>query len=345
MRNLLLMSLVVYMAIPSGAHSEAFVYNGMCDASAAVALDASHFVVANDEQFLVDDSKLDFLKVFEFGRPDAISGLALTQYLRNPEEDGEGKETDIEGAARIANRIYWISSHGRNKHGKREKSRLKFFATEIKGIEVELSPSTPYDNLLKDMLADEKLKFLGLAEASGGFDDRGKAPKDEGGFNIEGLAATPDGKLLIGFRNPQHEEGSIKKAIVVPLNNPAELVDKGRDKDRKAQFGIPVTLDLGGNGIRSIEWIDDHYVIVAGAYGNGGNYGLYGWSGNATEKPTPIAADLSDLSPEAVFQRPGSEALQILSDDGKRPINGKDCNQLLQDQQHFRAVEIGPILN
>jgi hypothetical protein len=33
-----------------------------------------------------------------------------------------------------------------------------------------------------------------------------------GGLNIEGLAATPDGQLLIGFRNPLSEG----KALLLP---------------------------------------------------------------------------------------------------------------------------------
>jgi hypothetical protein len=47
-------------------------------------------------------------------------------------------------------------------------------------------------------------------------------PKAKGGLNIEGLAATPDQELLIGFRNPIPED----KALVLVLTNPKDLLEK-----------------------------------------------------------------------------------------------------------------------
>ena len=83
--------------------------------------------------------------------------------------------------------------------------------------------------------------------------DLGKAatlgPKEEGGLNIESLAAD-GGKLWIGFRNPIGKDG---KALMVPLLNPKGVIEK----DGKARLGEPITLNLGGLGFRDmVRWHD-----------------------------------------------------------------------------------------
>jgi hypothetical protein len=60
--------------------------------------------------------------------------------------------------------------------------------------------------------------------------------------NISPLAATPDEKLLIGFRNPI--PGG--RALLLPLQNPIEVVREWKP----VQFGTPIELDLKGLGIR-----------------------------------------------------------------------------------------------
>jgi hypothetical protein len=89
----------------------------------------------------------------------------------------------------------------------------------------------PYKHLLEDLLAAPQLKDYKLEEAAK------LSPEAEGGLNIEGLAATPAGGLLIGFRNPIRRG----KALIVPLNNPAGVVEGAR-----ADLGDPIELDLEG---------------------------------------------------------------------------------------------------
>ena len=81
-------------------------YHGPCDASAAVALDAGHFVVGDDEQ--------NMLYIYRRGQAQAIASLNLSKFL----DTGSNQESDIEGAAAVGQRIYWISSHGRDGKGK-----------------------------------------------------------------------------------------------------------------------------------------------------------------------------------------------------------------------------------
>ena len=42
-------------------------------------------------------------------------------------------EADFEDAARIGNRIYVIESHGRNKDGKLDRARYRFFGMDVAG--------------------------------------------------------------------------------------------------------------------------------------------------------------------------------------------------------------------
>ena len=80
-------------------------YTGMCDASAAVGLRNSHFVVADDES--------NVLRIYKRGTSTPVDAVDLTDHLRNRKANGDPAEADIEGAAKIANRVYWISSHAR----------------------------------------------------------------------------------------------------------------------------------------------------------------------------------------------------------------------------------------
>ena len=300
---------------------QAATYNGWCDASAAVALDDEHFVVANDEH--------NELRVYRRGQPDAVgSPLDLGQFLGTNKQ-----ESDLEGSARIGNRIYWIASHGRNKNGKLREERHRFFATDL-----QLGPTRPpslqpagkaYTGLLDDLLAAESLKPYKLAAASA------LAPESPGGLNIEGLAATPDGKLLIGFRNPIPNA----KALVVPLENPDDVIN-GR---AKARLGLPMLLDLGGAGIRSIELVGSSYWIVAGPPADSGDFALFRWSGKAADRPTPfpgIDFRKDQLRPEALFAVPNTTLLQILSDDGGLKVGSTDCKDLDAARQTFRSITI-----
>ncbi|MBK8892095.1 MAG: hypothetical protein IPN75_17800 [Dechloromonas sp.] len=68
----------------------------------------------------------------------------------------------------------------------------------------------------RTLVADPR--FADLRTAS----EAGKGPEEPGGLNIEGLAATPDKELLIGFRNPlsSNRVASRRKALLVPPQEP-----------------------------------------------------------------------------------------------------------------------------
>lgn len=304
---------------------------GICDASGSVALNEHRFLVANDE-----DNILRVYSAKKSGKP--LQSIDTNCYFPN---NFDGDEVDIEAATQQNGILYWITSHGRNKKGKRKEERHQFFANKItnhsKPVLKQVGKS--YTQLVfKDMLQDSSLKKYNLEKAET------IAPKDKGGLNIEGLTATSEGELLIGFRNPIFDG----KALLLPLKNPIALIQEDADEVR-AEFGAPIEIDLEGLGIRSIEYWEAYkvYLIVAGAYDSSDNFGLYRWSGNSQEKPYKI--ELNNLPdqfrPESVLFYPHQkDRFQLLSDDGAiiRVDNTpcKDIEDVNNSNKYFRSVWI-----
>ena len=302
--------------LPAAARAhDVVIYRGMCDASAAVALDADHFAVADDEH--------NTLQVYRRGKAKPVSSLALDEFL------GTKRESDLEGAATIGGVTYWIASHGRNADGELRKDRHRLFATEV--VPGSKPPAlrtrwTAYRKLLDDLVAAPALLPFKLAQASQ------LAAEAEGGLNIEGLAVTPDGHLLIGFRNPVPADG----ALLVELENPQDVVSSSQP----ARIGEVFRLPLGGRGIRSIERVGASYLIVAGPPADAGSFALYRWSGQADAPPTPLDVDFKGLGPEALFEIPGKHHVQVLSDDGGVKVGGVACKKLPAKERSFRSLTV-----
>ena len=294
-------------------------FYGMCDASAAVALDNELFAVANDE-----DNSIRVYRAREPGMP--VCSFNLSVFLK---VEGKRPETDLEGATWLGKSIFWITSHGRNHEGKYRRNRHYLFATTWNEAEMRLLPvGKPYQNLLLDLLREPRLKAFRLGAASR------RAPKDPGALNIEGLCATPDEHLLIGFRNPIPQG----RALIVPLLNPTDLLT-----GKPAVFGNPVLLDLGGLGIRDMGYWQGRYIIVAGSYDAEGKCRLFQWRGQG--QPEALhESELKGFNAEAVIVYPGQGSrFQLLSDDGTLEINGVCCKKLIEPtKKRFRSVWITP---
>src|SRR5262249_26096683 len=169
---------------PLKADSSYFEYRGTCDASAAVALDAETFVVANDED--------NVLRIYRRAQASPIQTIDLNEFLNSGD-----KEADIEASATIGNRIYWITSHAANKKGKFRPAHHRIFAPDIVkqgGAKPVVPAGRAYTGLLADLVNAPELRRYRLEEAAT------RPPKEFGALNIEGMAATLDGKLLLGFR-------------------------------------------------------------------------------------------------------------------------------------------------
>ena len=301
-------------------------FEGTCDASAAVAIDKDHFVVASDENSV--------LRLFSsYGDKHAPGEPIHIARLLGIEDQ---TETELEAAATIGATSYWISSHCRTKHGKLDTQRQFFFALQFKSEQGKLQPKllgSPCKTLLSQIISEPRLNRFQLEDLSVRKDEN-RAPKTERGFNIEGLAANPDGGLLIALRGPL----IANKALLIPLKNPDELLN-----GKKAIFGDPIFLDLGGLGVRSIEYVDriKKFIVVGGrTTSSGPSSKLFEWNGKSSAKPTALSFDLSDLNPEALVVQ--NNCVLILSDDGGQSLDGRDCKDLEKEGKpvYFRGKKL-----
>jgi hypothetical protein len=323
-------------------------HKGLCNASAGLRFGEGMFVVADNEN--AAPTLLRLYKAGQGGSDLAVGRIAKEAVAQVA--DGS-LEMDLEGAARLGPLVYWIGSHsagegdGQGEAGSPRPNRQRLFATRLglesgeqgKGVAVTVEPvGRPYQTLIADLEADPRYAPFGLDQAA-------KRPgKAKDGLNIEGLAATPNGQLLIGFRNPLPRG----KALVAPLTNPGAVL-----AGEAARFGEPVLLELGGLGIRSLEMVNGSLLIVAGPSGPGNPKkgpaipsALYRWNGQFESAPerlrlfgTELATPL--FNPEALFVE--GDSLVLLSDDGKLAIDSKRCENLPRPKQRFRELRITPV--
>jgi hypothetical protein len=331
---LLVHSLVAFLAT-SGFSGQVMIYNGASDASAAVAVGDDMFIVADDENNI-----LRAYSVEKGGSP--IFSYDLTDFLG---VEREHSEADIEGVTRVADRVYWITSHGRNKDGKIRPNRYRFFATSVKseGGNIAIRPvGVPYRSLVHMLVGTDSMHGLGLSEATR-FNEKDLpkkqreklAPKEQG-LNIEGLCAAPEGKtLFIGFRNPRPFDKSLKRnmALVVPLENPQAVVEQGDTP----MFGKPILWDLAGLGIRAMEYSHFHkaYFVIAGTHDDHSDFALYRWSGKRDETPVFLQklTMLPDrFTPETIICFEKSPRLLLLSDDGSIPVKVSDESECMEGE-------------
>ena len=291
-----------------------------CDASAAVLIAGSpFFAAASDEDCL--------LRVYDVNNPGApVASADVTEFLEP--DDPDETEADIEGAAQIGNRIYWIGSHGRSRTGKERKIRQRLFATTVRtdgdGVRLETT-GAPYKDLLASLVAAPGLSAFNLADAAT------KKPEEAGGLNIEGLAPTSEGHLLIGFRNPI-PSGT---ALVARLRNAAELVDGSAATPDIVLAGA---LNLGGRGIRALEFVPElgMYLVLAGLFADGNDFRVFKWSGDATTQPEPLPVDFQGLHPEELIVTSRSDrrlTVRFFSDDGTDA-----CKKAPANERRFRSA-------
>lgn len=317
--------LLLMTSVLNASPSAPVICRGMCDASAVA--------IVNEQQFIVADDEENILRAYSITNGGAaLAKFDLGGFLQ---VTAKSPEADLEGSARLGEEVFWITSHARNKDGKKRPNRQRFFATRVgmaKGVATLEPVGHPYTRLLEDLLAAPALKRFDLAAAAE------RAPKTRDALNIEALCDTPEGTLLIGFRNPV--PGG--KALLVPLLNPREIVT---DAQARARFGEPLLLDLQGLGLRSLARTGNRYLMIAGSYDGEGASKLFEWQGSTNQPRLLAHPELKGLNPEAIEILPGDgpARLLVVSDDGNLRIGGAPCKEVADpEMKYFRVTTLQP---
>jgi hypothetical protein len=306
-------------------------YTGICNPSAAIALDENHFIVADDED--------NVLRIYAKNMTtQPMQSLALADVFAGKVVEGKAAELDLEGGTEIDGTLFWIGSHSTSRKGDERPARQCFLALTLsqdgQGHYSAYPTGQIVVNLLGALEQDERFSAYQFKQA------RTIQSKSIGGLNIEGLSATPAKSLLIGFRNPL-QGGKIKggrliagKALMVELLNPFAVIN-----GQAPHFSGPIELDLQGLSIRDICWRKkEKYLIVAGPYHDNlatkkhprEKSQLYSWSKKSGKLKHLEKIDLQDLNIEAAIFYPGQDdSVQLLSDDGQ-----------LGCKQGFRSVTL-----
>lgn len=309
---------ISYSASPASARpATTRFHTGASDASAAIAIDDNRMWVGNDED--------QVLRLYDRNKSGlALATLNVTDNLGLTDRDSEGalREVDIEGGARVGDRIYWIGSHSNSSEGKIRPNRFRLFATDVSADANTGAPSLTwvgyYDRLRTGAKGQPVGGDLIAWGDSKGYDFSASARQDNpperlDGFNIEGLAIAPDGTTgYIGFRAPLVPVSNRHNALIAPLKNISALVDGTANA---AEFDDPIELDLGGRGIRDIECNrNSECLIIAGSANDAGNFALYKWTGQRADAPT-LVRDLSSFQPSDPALKGSFEAIVDMPDD------------------------------
>jgi len=265
------------------------VYRGICDGSAAVVIAGDTLLTAYDE--------LNTLFAFPLagGRSTARFDLAKFLDLRTSDE------IDIEAATVAGDLIWWIGSHSLDSGGHDAPGRRTLFATNIPAADLhDLQLLVPPQDLTGVLLDSPDVRAV-LTQAA-----RQRAPK-QGGIDIEGLASSPGGGLLLGFRSPLTDDSGMSGDAMLVRLEPAG------DSFRVHTVTL---LDLNNRGIRDLVNYGDGYMMIAGAAtaGYDRKFALYKWRGNAARARR--MRRIKGLHAEALVD--AGDHWLILSDDGKR---------------------------
>ncbi len=317
-------------AVASGQH-EVVVFNGMCDASAAIPLENNRFMMADDEDNIlrIYDAKLGGAPVDQLVLSAEKLGFAALQ--KSDPKTGQAKpvELDLEAATRIGNSAFWLTSHARNAKGKQKLERFVFIGLKRdKRAERWDFIGKPYDGLLASIIADPRFAAYEIAQAAQ------KGAEELNGLNIEGMTARKEGGVYIGFRNPVPKG----RALVLTLTNPEKII-----LGEKPQWLAPIELDLNGLGVRGLSSWHGDYWVIAGAVNQPQKSQLYRWAGGKGVAQLAEVDMPADFNPEGFFTPEDRSRFMVISDDGTRQIQGVDCKKLKDpSQKQFRGLWLKP---
>ena len=223
--------------------------------------------------------------------------------------DADG-EIDLESSFPVGNRLFFLGSHSNNKNGRSRPDRWRMFAVDVNPADQSTSVAGYYQWLREDLRSWDSgnlhqlgANYLGLVSSSDGGDKNPlKAPETDtlSGFSIEGSTTSPgDKQVWLGFRAPlvsapgqpavlSDKADNRTHALIIPVDNYAELLSPHGGDQPHAKIGAPIRLDLGQRGIREIRKnASGEYLIIAGPP-NGANgtaprnFRLFSWDGSVS---------------------------------------------------------------
>jgi hypothetical protein len=330
-------SYVLNYAASAAAASTVKWPTGIADASAAIALDDSYMVIANDESnllYVYDRSASGLpVKTFDF---NAGNILSLTDG-----STGNWKEVDVEAVVNSmahAGRSYWLGSMSNSSSFNDKPNRNRLFAIDITGTgaATAFSNAGNYTGLRQQLITWGDANGYNFSASAAD----GKDSKTIDGFNAEGMVFGPDNSTLyIGFRAPLVPLANRTKAVIAPVQNFEAWFNNGAPSGNPV-IGVPIELDLGGRGIRDmIRLSNGVYVIVAGSYNENLIPAIYRWTGNPADAPVAIPSfNLAGVNAEAVMAvnqlgQLSPDKLQIICDNGDNIFynDGTAAKDLPQD--------------
>ena len=321
---------------------------GMCDASAVIKV-GSQFLVLNDE-----DKTETVFRFFDFttgGTPSLVAKLPTEKLQIDPSHP----EIDFEGLTQIQDVYFAIGSHSRSsdlpyapRDSRKNLIAFRWQPETTQPIKVIGSLKALIPALQSHLMTTPSLKITEI--------DPARDPKQEdggGGLSIEGLAAMPNGNLLIGLRSPTNPSvGALtsRQAIAIELVNPLKAIT-----DNQATLGNVYLWQLDGAGIRDLAYdpVKHRIVILSGPPGPGKPFKIWTWNGDAAQ-PTQVLNLSKDKSMTEILDEGGApegltvdgKHLWFVFDEGKRKVHkhGPDklCGKLSpsDSEKTFRAMPI-----
>ncbi|WP_200331484.1 DUF3616 domain-containing protein [Thiocystis violacea] len=279
-------------------------FEDIYEPSAFQQLPDGRILVAEDEP----DRAFSILRVRADGSlaSDPALDLRLMRAFRTRPNDLEGLGMDADG------RIYAITSHSRDRKGRRQASREQLLRFRILGD--DLVDLQVYAGLIEQLQRSPVVKQALSQPADQVTLSDIKTLSD---INIEGLSFDQrKQRLLIGFREPVVDG----KSMIVALDNPHGLFERGGTPN----VSDVVLLDLQGGGIRSLTYdpVLGRFLMVNEIAGPDGDVysRLWSWSGENDAQPEPIALPellgLNNVEAIDSVTVDGESRLLMMSDEG-----------------------------